>query len=299
MGDLDSALDGYRQVRARAHVSGHGLHWLAKLGLAAGFAGFTALMAQVSIPVPWTPVPLSLALFGVLLAGTALGARWGAVSMGLYLLAGALGLHVFAASDDAFNPPTVWAPERWRVLVPDAVAHTGFTAGYLFGFLAASAFAGWALRRRSDRADGKVFWAVVCALLALLGGIAVGGLFLRGSGSFAAAGTGDAYDASLDGAWLFAAAFLVAAPAVGWLVARQRGAGAEALNLYLVLLAAVALVHVPGVAVLKATLGWSWSKAFALGSAVFLPFDALKAGVAVLASLPFLPSRSSPPSSEA
>src|ERR1041385_2970536 len=123
MGDLDSALDGYRQVRARAHLSGHELHWLpkrgrsgpvarrvrarahlsghelhwlAKLGLAAGFAGFTALMAQVSIPVPWTPVPLSLVILGVLLSGTTLGARWGAVSMGLYLLAGALGLHVFA-----------------------------------------------------------------------------------------------------------------------------------------------------------------------------------------------------------
>jgi biotin transporter BioY len=293
MGDLDSALDGYRQVRRRATLDAHGLHWLAKFGLATGFAGFTALMAQISIPVPWTPVPLSLVLLGVLLSGTTLGPRWGAASMGLYLLAGVSGLHVFAASGNAFNPPSVWAPERWRVLVPDPVAQTGFTAGYLLGFPLASAFAGWALRRRGERADGKVFWAVVCALVLLLGGIAVGGLFLRGSGSFAAAGSGDAYDGSLDAAWLFAAAFLVAAPAIGWFVARNRG-GAEALNLYLVLLAAVALVHVPGVAVLKATLGWSWSKAFALGSTVFLPFDALKAGVAVLASLPFLPSRSSP-----
>jgi biotin transport system substrate-specific component len=290
--DLDAALEGYRQVR-RAYVSAQELGWLAKLGLAAGFAGFTALMAQVSIPVPWTPVPMSLVLLGVLLSGTCLGAGWGAASMGLYLLAGALGLHVFAASDDAFNPPALWSPERWRVLVPDAAAQAGFTAGYVLGFPLASAFAGWALRRRGERADGKAFWAVVCALVLLLGGIAVGALHLRGSGSFASAGSGDAYDASLDGAWLFAAAFLVAAPAVGWVLARDRG-GAEALNLYLVLLAAVAVVHVPGVAVLKATLGWSWSKAFALGSTVFLPFDALKAGVAVLASLPFLPSRPSP-----
>lgn len=293
MGDLDAALDGYRQVRSRSYVSANELHWLAKLGLAAGFAGFTALLAQVAIPVPWTPVPLSLVMLGVMMSGTALGARWGAVSMGLYLLAGALGLHVFAASDDAFNPPDVWAPERWRVLVPDSLAQTGFTAGYLLGFPAATAFAGWALRRRGERMDGKVFWSVVCAMVLLLGGIAVGALYLRGSGSFASAGSGDAYDASLDGAWLFAAAFLVAAPAVAWAVSRNRG-GVEALHLYLVLLAAVALVHVPGVAVLKATLGWSWSKAFALGSTVFLPFDALKAGVAVLASLPFLPTRSSP-----
>src|ERR1044072_7019019 len=110
MGDLDSALDGYRKVRARSHLSGHELHWLAKLALALGFAGFTALMAQVSIPVPWTPVPLSLVILGVLLSGTTLGARWGAVSMGLYLLAGALGLHVFAAPRAGPPPPPTPRP---------------------------------------------------------------------------------------------------------------------------------------------------------------------------------------------
>lgn len=288
---MTAQLDGYRQARLRAYHAAQELSWLAKLGVAVGFAGFTALLAQVSLPLPWTPVPLSLVTFAVFLTGTYLGARWGAASLGLYLLAGAFGLHVFAPSDNAFNPDSLWAADRWRVLVPDAVAQTGFTAGYLFGFVAAGAFVGWAIRRRGERLDGPAFWSVVCGLIALLGGAAIAALFLRGSGSFASDSSGAAYSAGLDAAWLFAAAFLVLAPAVAWLVTRNR-AGSEALNLFLVLLAATALIHVPGVVVLKWTLGWSWSQAFALGSTVFLPFDALKAGAAVLASLPFLPTRS-------
>ncbi len=279
--------------RVRAYQLAHGLPTLAKLGIALGFAGFTALLAQVAIPLPWTPVPLSLVPLAVFLTGTYLGRGWGALSLGLYLLAGAVGLHVFAPSDDAFNPDTLWSSERWRVLVPDAATQTGFTAGYLAGFVAAAAFIGWAVQRRRDGTDGPLLWSIVCALIALLGGAAIAALFLRGSGSFASESSGSAYDAGADVAWLFAAVFLVLAPAVAWLVSRRNGN--EALRLMLVLLAATAIVHVPGVVVLKATLGWSWSKAFALGSTVFLPFDALKAGVAVLASLPFLPSRSSSP----
>lgn len=290
-GSLPARLDGYRQARLRAYMAAQEMHWLAKVGLAAGFAGFTALLAQVAIPLPWTPVPLSLVTFAVFLTGTYLGPAWGATSLGLYLLAGAFGLQVFAPSDNAFNPEALWSPDRWRVLVPDAAAQTGFTAGYLFGFVAAGAFVGWAIRRRTDRLDGPAFWSVVCGLIALLGGAAIAALFLRGSGSFASGSSGSAYSAGLDLAWLFAAAFLVLAPATAWFVARDRN-GSEALNLFLVLLAATALIHVPGVVVLKWTLGWSWSQAFALGSTVFLPFDALKAGAAVLASLPFLPTGS-------
>ena len=281
------------QRRVRVHQAVHGLPTLAKLGLAAGFAGFTALLAQFAIPLPWTPVPLSLVPLAVFLTGVSLGRGWGALSMGLYLLAGAVGFHVFAPSDDAFNPGTVWSAERWRVLVPDAAAQTGYTAGYLVGFVAAAAFIGWALSQRRERTSGPLFWSIVCGLIVLLGGAAVAGLFLRGAGSFATADSGSSYSSGMDLAWLFAAAFLALAPAVGWLVSRRNGS--EALTFFLVLLAATALVHAPGVAVLKWTLGWSWSKAFALGSTVFLPFDALKAGVAVLASLPFLPSRSSSP----
>ena len=69
-------LDGYRQARLRAYRAAQELSWLAKLGIAAGFAGFTALLAQVSLPLPWTPVPLSLVTFAVFLTGTSLGPAW-------------------------------------------------------------------------------------------------------------------------------------------------------------------------------------------------------------------------------
>ena len=61
-----------------------------------GFAAALALASQVAIPVPGTPVPITLQPFVVVLAGLWLGPVAGAASMLLYLAAGALGLPVFA-----------------------------------------------------------------------------------------------------------------------------------------------------------------------------------------------------------
>ena len=58
----------------------------------------TAAASQVSIPLPFTPVPLTLQPMVVLLGGAALGSRLGFSSQVLYLLAGLAGLPVFAAS---------------------------------------------------------------------------------------------------------------------------------------------------------------------------------------------------------
>src|SRR5918993_5776875 len=58
----------------------------------------TAAAAQVSIPLPFTPVPFTLQPMVVLLGGAALGPRLGLASQVLYLLAGVAGLPVFAAS---------------------------------------------------------------------------------------------------------------------------------------------------------------------------------------------------------
>ena len=99
---------------------------------------------------------------------------------------------------------------------------------------------------------------------------------------------GTAYDGTFDYLWVFGAAFLLIAPAAAWLLLRHRG-GPPALRLFVVVLASVAFIHTPGAIVLKFVLGWSWTQAFALGSAVFLPFDALKAGLAVAACTAFLP----------
>ncbi|MCA1812179.1 MAG: biotin transporter BioY, partial [Halobacteriales archaeon] len=274
-----------------------------KVAVAAGFAGVLGLLSQVSIPVPWTPVPLTLQLFGVLLAGTMLGPRYGALSVLLYLAVGALGLHVFAPSADPFNSSEVVSGDRWRVLVPDLARHTGFTAGYLVGFLPASLFVGGYLRRREAGMPAQCARRVAFALVLALASASAAVFFLAKGNTFAGDGSAASYSSTLDVLWAFVAAAAVAVPGVAWWLLRYptkprisriarnspvrelraiRGSvGAEALNLYVVLLAAVALIHLCGVLVLAPTLGLTWTKAVALGSTVFLPFDALKAGAAV------------------
>lgn len=60
------------------------------------FSGLVALLSQVSIPLPFTPVPITGQTLGFLLAGAALGSRRGALAMVLYLTEGVAGLPVFA-----------------------------------------------------------------------------------------------------------------------------------------------------------------------------------------------------------
>ncbi len=60
------------------------------------FAGVTAVSAQIAIPLGFTPVPITLQVFGVLLSGLVLGSRWGAISQMQYLALGAMGFPVFA-----------------------------------------------------------------------------------------------------------------------------------------------------------------------------------------------------------
>lgn len=56
----------------------------------------TSFGAQVAVPLPWTPVPITLQPFFVILAGAVLGARTGAAAMALYVSAGVLGAPVFS-----------------------------------------------------------------------------------------------------------------------------------------------------------------------------------------------------------
>lgn len=286
-------MSDHKTARARLYAQALEASWLAKVGAAVGFAGLTALLAQLSIPLPWTPVPLTFQPVGFLLTGVMLGPRYGLLSMVIYLGAGALGLHVFAPSADSFNPDSLFAADRWRVLVPDAAAGTGFTAGYLFGFPLAALFVGAYIRARNEgrgaRFASRAAWLLTITLVAVAGGA----FFLGSGGTFADDGSGSAYQSGADAAWLFAAAFLVAAPLLAWLLLRRAG-GRPALDLFIVLLGATAIVHTLGVLVLAPTLGISWTRAVALGSTVFLPFDALKAALVVLAVPAFLPT---PPSS--
>jgi biotin transport system substrate-specific component len=96
----------------------------------------TATAAQVSIPLPFTPVPLTLQPMIVLLGGAALGSRLGMASQVLYLFAGLAGLPVFATSPAL--PQGVL-----RVLGP--------TGGYLMAYPLAAFVTGWLAERGFDR----------------------------------------------------------------------------------------------------------------------------------------------------
>jgi biotin transport system substrate-specific component len=96
----------------------------------------TAAAAQVSVPLPFTPVPFTLQPMVVLVGGAALGARLGLASQLLYLAAGAAGLPVFAAS---------------AILPQGAARLLGPTAGYLFAFPLAAFATGWLAERGFDR----------------------------------------------------------------------------------------------------------------------------------------------------
>ena len=99
----------------------------------AGFAVALAAASQVAIPLPGTPVPMTLQPLVVVLAGLWLGPIAGATSMALYLLAGAAGLPVFAP---------MGAPGFARLLGP--------TGGYLWAYPVAAFVAGLVVSRRRD-----------------------------------------------------------------------------------------------------------------------------------------------------
>lgn len=101
-----------------------------------------AALAQVSIHLPFTPVPITGQTLGVLLVGAAYGPGLGAATLGLYLLYAVIGLPVLAANADGSHDT------GWAVL---AVSEAGATGGYLLGFVAAAALVGWLSRLGWDR----------------------------------------------------------------------------------------------------------------------------------------------------
>lgn len=259
----------YRQGRILVHERLHDLGWPVKVGLAAGFAGFIALAAQLAIPLPWTPVPFSFQPLAVLITGAYLGRNYGLLSVAFYILAGALGLHVFANQEST----------GLQIL-------SGATAGYIFGFAAAAYFVGWYVEKRRTLLDKR--WAT--AMAAGVGVIALASFVTLTWIAFQGGRFESAWSATQTYLWLFVGMAGLAAIAVLWLLRSARGQQLEAVNLFLIMMAATAILHLCGVAVLKPVTGLAWSEAIALGSTVFLPFDLVKAGLATAASMLFLPS---------
>lgn len=116
-------------------------------------AALTALAAQVSIPVPGSPVPITGQTFAVLLTAAALGPLRGLASQGLYLALGVVGLPVFAGA--AHGPHVLF----------------GASGGYLIGFLAAAAIVGAGARHGADRSPLRtlLLFALASAVIYLIG----------------------------------------------------------------------------------------------------------------------------------
>ena len=72
------------------------LDWVRSVALVFAFSLFVALAAQVAVPLPWTPVPVTAQTFAVLLTGALLGSRLGALALLAYLAEGAAGLPFFS-----------------------------------------------------------------------------------------------------------------------------------------------------------------------------------------------------------
>ena len=136
-------------------------------GLCLGFSLFTALLAQVSLPLPWTPVPITGQTLAVLLTGAVLGPRLGFAAMLLYLAEGAAGLPVYAGGAGGI------------------AALVGPTGGYLISFPLAAALVGALARMGWDRNPLSVALAMVAGngLIYALG-MAWLGVWLAVAGKF-------------------------------------------------------------------------------------------------------------------
>ena len=98
-----------------------------------GGAGLIAACAQISIPLGFTPVPVTGQTFAVLLVGAGLGSVAGTASALLYVALGAVGLPIYADHEHG-----------WHVV-------TSASGGYLVGFIVAAAVTGGLAERRWDR----------------------------------------------------------------------------------------------------------------------------------------------------
>ncbi|MGW8952727.1 biotin transporter BioY [Streptomyces sp. NPDC055709] len=100
------------------------------IALVVGGAVLTGIAAQISVPVPGSPVPVTGQTFAALLVGTALGTRRGFLSLALYALAGMAGMPWFAEGTSGYAMPSF---------------------GYILGMLLAATVVGALARRGADR----------------------------------------------------------------------------------------------------------------------------------------------------
>ena len=117
-------------IQAIGASQGRSVEAARQVALVVGASLFVALCAQITIPLPFTPVPLTVQNFGVLLVGMLLGSKRGFAALLLYLAEGAIGLPVF-------NP-----------IGPGGLARLmGATGGFLLAYPLVAGFTGFIMER--------------------------------------------------------------------------------------------------------------------------------------------------------
>ncbi len=136
------------------------------------FAALTAIFAQIIVPLPVGPVPITLQVLAVCLASAILGSRLAIFSQLIYISLGLIGMPVF--SGGAAGPAQIMGP----------------TGGYIIGFLPAAFVIGKIVERKPYPTSANTLLAMLCGLsiiyslgmlqLALVTGITVKAAFISG-----------------------------------------------------------------------------------------------------------------------
>jgi biotin transport system substrate-specific component len=144
-----AAEDFGQQTRPRDR----GMEWVKQAAIVITASLFVALCARVTVPLPFTPVPLTLQNFGVLAVGLLLGSRRGFAALSLYLVEGAFGLPVF-------SPSIVLGVGIARILGP--------TGGFLMAYPLVAFVAGWIYEQKTEQSSRRFGWAALSAVAAEL-----------------------------------------------------------------------------------------------------------------------------------
>ena len=138
--------------------------WWIQATLVVSASLFVALCARVTLPLPFTPVPLTLQNFAVLLVGLGLGSRRGFLSLALYLVEGAVGLPVF-------NPTGTGGIAQLL----------GPTGGYLMAYPVVAFVSGWLAESGSRNFWRAAIAAIVGEVVLFAGGLAWLAVWTHGS----------------------------------------------------------------------------------------------------------------------
>jgi biotin transport system substrate-specific component len=147
--------------------------------LVVGASLFMALLAQLTIKLPFTPVPISGQTLGALLIGGTLGALRGGAALGLYLAWGAVGLPFFAEGKSGL----------------EVLGFATASGGYLWGMLLAAVVIGWLAQKGWDRSLGSAIGAMLIGEIIIF---TFGVIWLSQALDIPIVGSAEAMDDALD-----------------------------------------------------------------------------------------------------